>query len=83
MDGYAAIIDRETADFEVVDVGEKPYWSTNGPVGDECWVSVSGEDKVVVIDYDTAPDSPRSRWATTRSACGTASSPPDVLKTWH
>ena len=54
MDGYAAIIDRETTAYELVDVGEKPYWSTNGPVGDECWVSVSGEDEVVVIDYATA-----------------------------
>ena len=54
LDGYAAIIDRETAAFELVDVGEKPYWSTSGPVGDECWVSVSGTDEVVVIDYDTA-----------------------------
>jgi YVTN family beta-propeller protein len=54
MDGYAAIIDRETEEFELVEVGEKPYWSTNGVFGDECWVSVSGEDKVVVIDYATA-----------------------------
>jgi hypothetical protein len=54
MDGYAAIIDRETTAFELVEVGDKPYWSTNGAVGNECWVSVSGEDKVVVIDYDTA-----------------------------
>jgi YVTN family beta-propeller protein len=54
MDGYAAIVDRETTAFELVDVGEKPYWSTNGPAGDDCWVSVSGEDEVVVIDYATA-----------------------------
>ena len=54
MDGYAAIVDRETAEFDLVDVGEKPYWSTNGVRRDECWVSVSGEDEVVVIDYDTA-----------------------------
>jgi YVTN family beta-propeller protein len=54
MDGYAAIIDRDTAGFRLVEVGEKPYWSTSGPVGDECWVSVSGTDEVVVIDYDTA-----------------------------
>ena len=54
MDGYAAIVDRETEDFELVDVGEKPYWATNGVFGDECWVSVSGEDEVVIIDYATA-----------------------------
>jgi YVTN family beta-propeller protein len=54
MDDYAAIIDRETEAYEIVDVGAKPYWSTNGVFGDECWVSVSGEDKVVVIDYATA-----------------------------
>jgi YVTN family beta-propeller protein len=54
MDGYAAIVDRETEAFALVDVGEKPYWSTNGPDGEQCWVSVSGEDKVVVIDYATA-----------------------------
>jgi YVTN family beta-propeller protein len=54
MDGYAAIVDRETAEFELVDVGEKPYWSTNGVFRDECWVSVSGTDEVVVIDYGTA-----------------------------
>ncbi len=54
MDGYAAIIDRATTDFRLVEVGEKPYWSTSGPVGNECWVSVSGTDEVVVIDYDSA-----------------------------
>ncbi|UOY03902.1 YncE family protein [Blastococcus sp. PRF04-17] len=54
MDGYAAIVDRSTAHHALVDVGEKPYWSTNGPDGETCWVSVSGEDAVVVIDYATA-----------------------------
>jgi YVTN family beta-propeller protein len=54
MDGYAAIIDRETEEFDLVDVGDKPYWATNGVLGDECWVSVSSEDEVVVIDYATA-----------------------------
>lgn len=53
MDGYAALIDRETEEYRLVEVGEKPYWSTNGVFGDECWVSVSGTDQVVVIDYDT------------------------------
>jgi YVTN family beta-propeller protein len=54
MSDYAAIIDRRTLGRSIIDVGAKPYWSTNGPDGDECWVSVSGEDKVVVIDYDRA-----------------------------
>ncbi len=54
MSDYAAIVSRETFRHRIVNVGSKPYWSTNGPDGDECWVSVSGEDKVVVIDYRTA-----------------------------
>jgi YVTN family beta-propeller protein len=54
MSDYAAIVDRETLTHSIVDVGAKPYWSTNGPADDECWVSVSGDDTVVVIDYDTA-----------------------------
>jgi YVTN family beta-propeller protein len=54
MSDYAAIVDRTTTAHRIVDVGSKPYWATNGPDGDECWVSVSGEDKVVVIDYATA-----------------------------
>jgi hypothetical protein len=54
MSDYAAVVDRQTLEHTILDVGPKPYWATNGPTGDECWVSVSGEDKVVVIDYDTA-----------------------------
>jgi YVTN family beta-propeller protein len=54
MSDYAAIVDRATLQHTIIDVGAKPYWATNGPSGEECWVSVSGEDKVVVIDYATA-----------------------------
>jgi hypothetical protein len=54
MSDYAAIVDRESLRSTIVDVGAKPYWATNGVFGDECWVSVSGEDKVVVIDYASA-----------------------------
>jgi YVTN family beta-propeller protein len=54
MDDYAAIVDRTSLHATIVDVGAKPYWATNGAVGNECWVSVSGDDKVVVIDYATA-----------------------------
>ena len=54
MDDYAAIVDRATTRHTLIDVGPKPYWATNGWDDDECWVSVSGEDKVVVLDYATA-----------------------------
>jgi hypothetical protein len=37
-----------------VDVGDKPYWATDGRNGGECWMSVSSEDEVVVIDHATA-----------------------------
>jgi YVTN family beta-propeller protein len=53
MSDYAAIVDRESTRHTLVDVGAKPYWATNGPTGEECWVSVSGDDAVVVIDYAT------------------------------
>jgi DNA-binding beta-propeller fold protein YncE len=53
MSDYAAIVDRESTRHTIVDVGAKPYWATNGPTGEDCWVSVSGEDAVVVIDYAT------------------------------
>jgi YVTN family beta-propeller protein len=54
MDDYAAIVSRQTFSYQLVEVGSKPYWSTTGPDGKKCWVSVSGGDKVVVIDYATA-----------------------------
>ena len=53
MSDYAAIVSRETFASTILPVGEKPYWSTNGADGELCWVSVSGDDRVVVIDYDT------------------------------
>jgi YVTN family beta-propeller protein len=83
MDDYAAIVDRQSLQATIVDVGAKPYWATNGAAGNECWVSVSGDDKVVVIDYATAQpiatipvgDHPQ------RVRAGTVAG--DVLKTWR
>jgi YVTN family beta-propeller protein len=83
MDDYAAIVDRQTLQSTIVDVGAKPYWATNGVLDGECWVSVSGEDKVVVIDYETAEpiatvpvgDHPQ------RVRAGVVAG--DVLKTWR
>ena len=51
MSDYAAIVSRATFEAKVFSVGEKPYWSTNGPDPDHCWVSFSGDDKVGVFSY--------------------------------
>ncbi|MBW3658080.1 MAG: YncE family protein [Actinobacteria bacterium] len=56
MSDYAAIVDRETFAHTIASEGTKPYWSTNGPDGTTCWVSYSGDDEVVVIDYATASE---------------------------
>lgn len=53
MSGYAAIVNRQTFAYTIHQVGEKPYWSTNSGDGRHCFVSVSGEDRVVVLDYAT------------------------------
>ena len=53
MDDYAAIVSRESFGYQLVDVGEKPYWSTNSGDGKYCFVSVSGADAVSVISYRT------------------------------
>ena len=54
MSDYAAIVPVDDPASHVrVDGISKPYWSTNGPDGRQCWVSASGADEVVVIDYAT------------------------------
>jgi YVTN family beta-propeller protein len=54
MDGYGAIVSRATGAATILPLGDTPYWATNGPSGDQCWISVAGDDKVAVIDYATA-----------------------------
>ena len=51
MSDYAAIVSRKTFGYKIIDVGPKPYWSTNSADGKECYVSVSGSDRVAVISY--------------------------------
>jgi DNA-binding beta-propeller fold protein YncE len=53
MSDYAAIVSRRTFAYKLVQVGEKPYWSTNSGNGRYCFVSVSGDDRVSVISYRT------------------------------
>jgi len=46
-----------TADLtvsKVIDVGMIPYWATTSPDGKTCFVSLSGDGAVSVIDYDKA-----------------------------
>jgi hypothetical protein len=52
MDDYAAIVQRSNFAHRIFPVGGKPYWSTNDHDGRRCWVSVSQDDRVVVLDYD-------------------------------
>jgi YVTN family beta-propeller protein len=53
MSDYAAIVSRQSFAYKIFQVGHKPYWSTNSGDGDTCFVSVSGDDRVVAIDYAT------------------------------
>jgi YVTN family beta-propeller protein len=52
MSDYAAIVSRATFGAKLFEGIKKPYWSTNGLNG-TCWISSSGDDKVVVLDYRT------------------------------
>ena len=63
-------------DLRAADVGDRPYWATDGPRGDECWVSIAA---TTASTSTTTPDAPRSRrWpsATTRSGSGPGCCPP-------
>jgi hypothetical protein len=54
MDDYAAIVHRKTFAHRLVQGPnvKKPDWAGNG-WDDTCWVSMSGTDHVVVIDFRT------------------------------
>jgi hypothetical protein len=52
MSGYAAIVRRDTFAPVVIPVGKKPYWSTRSDVGNNCYVSVSEENRVAVLSFD-------------------------------
>ena len=51
MSDYAAMVDRKTFKYKIVEEGEKPYWSTTSSDGRKCFVSWSGDDSVSVFSY--------------------------------
>lgn len=52
MDAYAAIVSTTSFAYKIIDVGMKPYWTTPSKDGKFCFVSISAEDAVAVIDFD-------------------------------
>ena len=61
MDDYAALVDRATGTYKILDrttTGHdylKPYWTTEG-LDDTCWISLSDSDAVAVIDFATGTE---------------------------
>jgi DNA-binding beta-propeller fold protein YncE len=53
IDNTVAIIATDTMQVEhMIDVGMVPYWATTSPDGKYCFVSISGDDVISVIDYE-------------------------------
>jgi hypothetical protein len=58
MDDYAALVDRDTMSYKLFNdetTGHgygKPYWATEG-LHDTCWLSLSEDDAVAVLDFET------------------------------
>ena len=52
MSNYAALVSTEDFSFKQFRNIDKPYWSTNSADGRYCYVSASGADEVVVLDYE-------------------------------
>jgi DNA-binding beta-propeller fold protein YncE len=53
MDDYAAVVSRRTGLAKIMQFrdGAKPYWVTPSANGRYCYISLSGFDRVAVIDY--------------------------------
>jgi hypothetical protein len=51
MSDYAAIVDRQSFGYRLLQLGEKPYWVTDSDGGDYCFISWSGSDAVSALSY--------------------------------
>ncbi|MGP3983085.1 YncE family protein [Streptomyces sp. KR80] len=87
MDDYVGLVDianpTDRKLFTLPHIEDRPYWATNGPGDQHCWVSIAGDDRVNVYDY--AGRSPVASIQVgdhpQRVRVGTVSR--DVLSTWQ
>ena len=56
MSDYAAIVERASFNYKLIQAGTKPYWSTNSADGRYCFVSWSGDDRISAISYKTGAE---------------------------
>jgi len=57
IDNTVAIIATDSMQvLKMIDVGMVPYWATTSPDGRHCFVSLSGDDAISVIDYEAGAE---------------------------
>ena len=62
MSGYAAIVDRQSFEYKIIPLMDennsnpldaKPYWATESADGKYCYMSISGQDRLLVISFES------------------------------
>jgi len=53
MSDYATVVSAATFAHGPLVPGAKPYWATSDAAGRYCYVSFSGQDRIVAISYET------------------------------